>query len=105
MIVGEEQGRADAPPVGQPVTVRRRAEHRAAGNLQVLLALEQHQRRLDHLERHAQTIGQRGADELAGQMQRLGDDLQDQVGRQPGVGQLLRTRRQQGGGDRVGSRH
>jgi hypothetical protein len=93
MIVFEEQRRADSARIRQAVPERRTAEHRSSRDLAVVFALEQRKRRLDDLERHAQALAQLRSRQLASEMQRLGDDLQHQVTRKPGLFEVGRRRR------------
>ena len=76
---------ARAPPdVRDPVAVGGAAE-RAAGDLALVLLLDDGEDRLEGRERQAQPPRQLGAGQLAGQVQRLQDQLGDEIAAEAGL--------------------
>ena len=87
----EKQRGASAAGVGDAVAVRRAADDAAADDLDLVLRLQELERRLDDRKRRARAAGQLGPGQLAGEVQRLEHELQDQV--EPESGFLQRLRR------------
>ena len=79
----QEQRRAGAAGVGNPVAVRGAADEPAANDRNLLLALEQLESRSNDLEFQPEAARQLVAGQLAGEVQRLQSQLQDEVQGQP----------------------
>ena len=93
VVLLQEQHRPGPAGVEDAVFVGRRAEHRPARHLDVPGIAQLGQRRLDHGETQPETAAQLGAGEVARQVQRLQDQLQYQIERQPGLGERQRRGR------------
>ena len=85
--------RPRAPGIGDAVAIRCAADHRAAGDLAMMLRDQEVERRLDDRELQAEPLRDLRAFQLAGKMQRLEDELHHQVERQTGLRQRDRRRR------------
>ena len=78
----QEQRRAGAAGVGDAVAVRRAADEAAANDRNLMLSLQELERRSNDRELQAEPPRQVGAGQLAGEVQRLQRELQDEVERE-----------------------
>ena len=81
MAALEEERRAGAAGVGDPVAIRRAADEAAADDRNLLLPLERSSAGWMTVELQAEPARQLGARQLAREMQRLQRELQDEVER------------------------
>ena len=90
MAVLEKQRSTGAAGVSDAVAVGGAADETAADNHQLLLRLQQINRRRQHPERQAEPPRQLGSGELAGEVQHLEHELQHQIERETAFFECLR---------------
>src|SRR6185369_17758611 len=86
----EKERSPDTPRIANAIAVRCPADHAPADDRDLLLDLEKLQRALDDLKVQAQSSGQLGSAQLAGEMQRFEGELKNQIERNPRVLDALR---------------
>ena len=91
MAALEKEGCPDSSRIADPVAIRRAADHTATDDRNLLLDLEQIERRLNDVKLEPETSAQFGSGQLACEMQRLQHELQDQVERDAGLLDALRA--------------
>jgi hypothetical protein len=75
----EKRGCAKAPRIGQSVLIRGRADLSTAADLALMLALQEFQRWLDDGEQHAEPQRHLGSREVPSKMERLQNELENEV--------------------------
>ena len=93
MVGFEKELRSRAAGIGDSIAVRGPADHGAASDLDLMLLLDESERRLDDAEPQAHPRAQLDAAELADEVERLERELDDEVQRQAGLLQCRRRRR------------